>query len=155
MNPEEPRRGGIPGQAAFKPDEGYLRGGGASAHHEEGDEPSQPWLSWFIYHHLNCCANLGSVHFVQNRHHRSINRSFRLRGLLFQHARLIYTGYRLGLGTGTNPRYKRFLSLNVVINRVITDFKHYIRVITDFTPRYNRFFALYPINYTVKKLGPS
>lgn len=42
VDPVEPRRGGIPGQAAFKPDEGYLRGGGASAHHEEADEPSQP-----------------------------------------------------------------------------------------------------------------
>ena len=42
VNPaEQRRRGGVPGQAAFKPDEGYLRGGGASAHHEEdadGDE---------------------------------------------------------------------------------------------------------------------
>ena len=44
----------------------------------------------------------------------------------------------VGHGAGTNPRYKRFLSVNVVINHIITDFKHYIRAITDFTQRYNR-----------------
>jgi len=41
VDPVEPRRGGIPGQRAFRPDEGYLAGGGA-AHHEEPDEPSHP-----------------------------------------------------------------------------------------------------------------
>ena len=45
----------------------------------------------------------------------------------------------MGLGTGKNPPYKRFRALNVVLHRVITDFKHYIRVITDFTPRITDF----------------
>lgn len=40
VNPVEPRRGGIPGQPAFKPDEGYLRNRGASAQHDEADEAS-------------------------------------------------------------------------------------------------------------------
>ena len=46
-------------------------------------------------------------------------------------------------------------AVNVVQHRVISDFKRNIRVITDFTPRYNRFFALYPIYFTVGISGPS
>ena len=38
-------------------------------------------------------------------------------------------------------------------HRVITDFKRYIRFITDFTPCCNRFFTLYPIKFTVGRSG--
>ena len=51
--------------------------------------------------------------------------------------------------------YKQFRAVNVVLHCIITNFKLYIRVITDFTPSYNIFFALYPIDFTVGRSGPS
>ena len=67
-----------------------------------------------------------------------------------------YSRYRLVRGTWDwkKSALSAICVVNIVLHSVITDFKHYIRVITDFTPRYNRFFALYPINFTVVKLGP-
>ena len=47
----------------------------------------------------------------------------------------------------------RAISDSCCKHRVKTDFKCDIRVITDFTPHCNQFFALYPIKFTVGRSG--